>query len=157
MSSSSINCKKDTVTMPFFSNLKKVLNLGASGSDSGSLSGGKKKKAALAHLIRVDQDPELTWEIIGELGDGAFGKVQKVRHREKPEVLAAAKICILESDEELDDFMVEIDILSNVSHRNVIKLYEAYFYQNKLWVRDVIPVTKFISCLFIVSFQPAFI
>ena len=75
------------------------------------------------------------WEIIGELGDGAFGKVHKVRHRQRPDgLLAAGKICALETEDELSDFMVEIDILSEVSHENVIKLYEAYFYQNKLWV-----------------------
>ena len=79
--------------------------------------------------------PPQVWEIIGELGDGAFGKVHKVRHRQRPDgLLAAAKICVLETEDELADFMVEIDILSEVSHENVIKLYEAYFYQDKLWV-----------------------
>ena len=75
------------------------------------------------------------WEIIGDLGDGAFGKVHKVRHRQRPDgLLAAGKICVLETEDELSDFMVEIDILAEVAHDNVIKLYEAYFYQNKLWV-----------------------
>jgi len=79
------------------------------------------------------------------LGDGAFGKVHKVRHRERRlpaiggggggDLLAAAKICVLENDDELDDFVVEINILAEISHENVIKLYEAFFYQNKLWVR----------------------
>ncbi len=50
-------------------------------------------------------------------------------------MLAAAKICVLENDEDLDDFVVEINILAEISHNNVIKLYEAFFYQNKLWVR----------------------
>lgn len=78
------------------------------------------------------------WEIIGELGDGAFGKVHKVRHRQRPDgLLAAAKICVLETEDELADFMVEIDILSEVSHENVIKLFEAYFYQDKLWVSQL--------------------
>lgn len=31
--------------------------------------------------IKMNQDPSLFWETIGELGDGAFGKVYKVRHR----------------------------------------------------------------------------
>ena len=75
------------------------------------------------------------WEIIGDLGDGAFGKVHKVRHRQRPDaLLAAGKICVLETEDELSDFMVEIDILAEVSHDNIIKLYEAYFWENKLWV-----------------------
>ncbi len=120
--------------MPFFSNLKKVLSLGVAGG--GEAGGKKKKSASLAH-IRTDINPESVWEIVGELGDGAFGKVHKVRHRERPELLAAAKICVLENDEELEDFMVEIDILTEISHRNIITLYEAFFHENKLWVRTV--------------------
>ena len=48
--------------------------------------------------------------------------------------LAAAKICELENEDELDDFMVEIDILSELNHENIITLYDAYYYQTKLWV-----------------------
>jgi len=110
--------------MPFFSNLKKVLNLSAGEQ--------KKKKPNFQHVL-LDKDPEEVWEIVGELGDGAFGKVHKVNHREK-EICAAAKICELESEDELTDFMVEIDILSEISHENVIKLYESFYFQNKLWV-----------------------
>ena len=47
---------------------------------------------------------------------------------------AAAKICVLESEEELEDFTVEIDILSEVRHENIIELFEAYYHQDKLWV-----------------------
>ena len=75
----------------------------------------------------------LLW-FVGELGDGAFGKVHKARHRNDRDVYAAAKICNLESDEELEDFTIEIDILSEVSHENVIQLFEAFFHEDKLWV-----------------------
>ena len=30
--------------------------------------------------LRMDVDPNLQWDFIGELGDGAFGKVYKVSH-----------------------------------------------------------------------------
>ena len=114
--------------MPFFSNLKKVLNLGNSGLDS------KKKKQQLFANIRTDVNPEEIWDLIGELGDGAFGKVHKARHRVNRDLFAAAKICVLESEDELEDFTVEIDILTDVTHTNVIELYEAFYYQDKLWV-----------------------
>ena len=76
-------------------------------------------------------------EIVGELGDGAFGKVHKARHRVNRDLYAAAKICVLESEDELEDFTVEIDILTDVSHNNVIELYEAFYHQDKLWVRQI--------------------
>jgi hypothetical protein len=36
--------------------------------------------------------------------------------------------------QELSDFAVEIDILHELSHKNVVQLYDAYFHNNKLWV-----------------------
>lgn len=53
--------------MSFF-NFRKIFKLG-----------GEKKKKQYEHVKR-DLNPEDYWEIIGELGDGAFGKVFKVRH-----------------------------------------------------------------------------
>lgn len=38
----------------------------------------KKKVKQYEHVHR-DIDPNDIWEIVGELGDGAFGKVYKVR------------------------------------------------------------------------------
>lgn len=48
--------------------------------------------------------------------------------------LAAAKMCVLDNEDDLADFTVEIDILSEVRHPNVVELHEAYFIDNKLWV-----------------------
>lgn len=57
--------------MSFLSNLKKAFHFG--GNDA------KKKK--LYNNIKMDCNPEEFWEMIGELGDGAFGKVYKVTVR----------------------------------------------------------------------------
>lgn len=51
--------------MSFF-NFRKIFKLGA-----------EKKKKQYEH-VRRDVNPEEVWEVIGELGDGAFGKVYKV-------------------------------------------------------------------------------
>lgn len=53
--------------MSFF-NFRKIFKLGA-----------EKKKKQYEH-VRRDENPEEVWDIIGELGDGAFGKVFKVGH-----------------------------------------------------------------------------
>ena len=36
------------------------------------------KRKKICHNIRFNENPEEYWTIIGDLGDGAFGKVHKV-------------------------------------------------------------------------------
>lgn len=50
-------------------------------------------------------------------------------------VLAAAKVIETKSEEELEDYMVEIDILASCNHQYIVKLLDAFFYDNKLSVR----------------------
>ncbi|XP_072766768.1 uncharacterized protein Slik [Anoplolepis gracilipes] len=109
--------------MSFLSNLKKAFHFG--GNDA------KKKK--LYNNIKMDCNPEEFWEMVGELGDGAFGKVYKAQHRQSNQ-LAAAKMCALEGEDDLSDFMIEIDILSECKHPNIVELHEAYFIEGKLWM-----------------------
>ena len=52
--------------MPLFSKVKDIFQRGSSA---------KKKK--VYHNVLLD-NPEESWEIVGELGDGAYGKVYKV-------------------------------------------------------------------------------
>ncbi|XP_014290734.1 serine/threonine-protein kinase 10 isoform X1 [Halyomorpha halys] len=109
--------------MSFLSNLKKVLHLG----------GNESKKKKVFNNIRMECDPEEFWDIIGELGDGAFGKVYKAQSK-GTHALAAAKMCLLEGEDDLSDFMIEIDILSECKHENIVQLYEAFFTNSKLWM-----------------------
>lgn len=46
----------------------------------------------------------------------------------------AAKICELKGEDDLDDFTVEIDILTECRHPNIVGLTEAFFFESKLWV-----------------------
>lgn len=94
--------------------------------------GSEKKKKQYEHVKR-DLNPEEFWEIIGELGDGAFGKVYKAQNKET-NVLAAAKVIDTKSEEELEDYMVEIDILASCDHPNIVKLLDAFYYENNLWI-----------------------
>ncbi|XP_060863110.1 serine/threonine-protein kinase 10 isoform X3 [Metopolophium dirhodum] len=109
--------------MSFLSGLKKVLHLGNN----------EAKKKKVFNNIHMDCDVDDFWEMIGELGDGAFGKVYKAQHRETGQ-LAAAKMCILEGEDDLADFMIEIDILAECKHSNIVQLYEAFFVNSKLWM-----------------------
>ncbi|KAE8287599.1 Serine/threonine-protein kinase 10 [Larimichthys crocea] len=92
----------------------------------------KKKVKQYEHVHR-DINPNDLWEIIGELGDGAFGKVYKAKNKETG-ALAAAKQIETKCEEELEDYMVEIDILAKCDHRYIVKLLDAFYHDNTLWI-----------------------
>ncbi|XP_078079112.1 STE20-like serine/threonine-protein kinase isoform X2 [Mustelus asterias] len=94
--------------------------------------GGEKKKKQFEH-VKKDVNPEEVWHIIGELGDGAFGKVYKAQNKQTG-ILAAAKVIETKSEEELEDYIVEIDILASCDHYHIVKLLDAFYYENKLWI-----------------------
>ncbi|CAM4588826.1 serine/threonine-protein kinase 10 isoform X1 [Lepidochelys kempii] len=83
--------------------------------------------------VRRDLDPNAVWEIVGELGDGAFGKVYKAKNKESG-ALAAAKVIETKNDEELEDYMVEIEILATCDHPYIVKLLGAFYHDSKLWI-----------------------
>ncbi|KAL4659733.1 serine/threonine-protein kinase 10 [Arapaima gigas] len=41
---------------------------------------------------------------------------------------------VLSRPEELEDYMVEIDILASCDHRYIVKLLDAFYYDSKLWI-----------------------
>ncbi|OQV14105.1 STE20-like serine/threonine-protein kinase [Hypsibius exemplaris] len=111
--------------MSIFSNFKKIFHIGAVGEV-------ERKKPSHQNVQR-DLNPEDVWTLVGELGDGAFGKVYKAENR-NTKALAAAKVCELKDEDELEDFLTEIDILTSCKHQNIVTLHEAFFYGSKLWM-----------------------
>ncbi|XP_073478164.1 uncharacterized protein [Aquarana catesbeiana] len=95
--------------------------------------GGDKKHVVESPWLTRDNNPEQTWEILSELGDGAYGKVYKVHHKET-EALAAVKILEISSEEALEDHISEINILGQCQHPNVLRLIEADFWDRQLWI-----------------------
>ncbi|KAL5022355.1 hypothetical protein ScPMuIL_001510 [Solemya velum] len=110
--------------MSFLKSFKNIFRIG--GDDAS-------KKKGINPNIKRDIDPFQFWDIIGELGDGAFGKVYKAQHKET-RILAALKQVEIKSEEDLEDFAVEIDILSVCHHKNVVGLHEAFYHDGKLWM-----------------------
>ncbi|XP_067899509.1 serine/threonine-protein kinase 10 isoform X2 [Heterodontus francisci] len=106
-----------------FANFRRILRLSTF----------EKKKCKQYEHVRRDCNPEESWQLIGELGDGAFGKVYKAINKETG-VLAAAKVIEVKSEEELEDYMVEIEILASCDHIYIVKQLDAFFYENKLWI-----------------------
>ncbi|CDS35968.1 STE20 serine:threonine protein kinase [Echinococcus multilocularis] len=109
--------------MSFFGNLLKKLRQGEE----------RLKPKALPSVVVVGSDPSNSWKNIAELGDGAFGKVYKASNIKTGQV-AALKSVDFSSDEEMEDLMVEIDILHECKHPNILQLHEAYVFEKKIWM-----------------------
>uniref|UniRef100_A0A671Q8G9 non-specific serine/threonine protein kinase n=1 Tax=Sinocyclocheilus anshuiensis TaxID=1608454 RepID=A0A671Q8G9_9TELE len=95
--------------------------------------GVEKKRIRHYENLKRDVDPHQTWETLGELGDGAFGKVYKA-HNQTTGDLAAVKVIEVCGEEQLDDFITEIDILASCRHANIISLLDAIFFEGWLWI-----------------------
>lgn len=73
------------------------------------------------------------WKLIRILGDGAFGKVHQAidEHRQQS---AAVKVIEEIVIEELAEHLVEVDILKDCHHENIVHFYEAYLFDKKLYI-----------------------
>ncbi|XP_062870748.1 STE20-like serine/threonine-protein kinase [Trichomycterus rosablanca] len=95
--------------------------------------GVEKKKIQHYEHLRRDVDPQQKWNTLGELGDGAFGKVYKAQNTESG-VLAAAKVIGVHGEDQLQDYIIEINILATCRHSNIIPLLDAIYYEGWLWI-----------------------
>uniref|UniRef100_A0A8C8EAT7 non-specific serine/threonine protein kinase n=1 Tax=Otus sunia TaxID=257818 RepID=A0A8C8EAT7_9STRI len=93
----------------------------------------KKKPPRRYEHVKRDVDPEEAWLVLGELGDGAFGKVFKAQNKVTG-ALAAAKVIETPGEEELEDYVVEIEILACCDHPNITKLLDALYWNGRLWI-----------------------
>ena len=57
-------------------------------------------------------------------------------------VEAALKQVDIADEADIEDHLVEIDILSENRHKNIVALHEAFFFSNRLWVRTRLPCLK---------------
>ncbi|NWS29102.1 STK10 kinase, partial [Polioptila caerulea] len=106
-----------------FANFRRILRLSAF----------EKRRSKEYEHVRRDLDPGEVWEVVGELGDGAFGKVYKAKNKETG-ALAAAKVIETKSEDELEDYMVEIEILATCDHPHIVRLLGAFYWDGKLWI-----------------------
>ncbi|XP_075063455.1 STE20-like serine/threonine-protein kinase [Mixophyes fleayi] len=95
--------------------------------------GKEKKHLVESQWLRRDISPEENWEILTELGNGAFGKVYKAYDKERQK-LAAVKVLEIPSEDALEDHVAEINILGQCQHPNILKLLEAAYWGRQLWI-----------------------
>ncbi|XP_058836629.1 myosin light chain kinase, smooth muscle-like [Topomyia yanbarensis] len=83
--------------------------------------------------LKQDVDPRQQFDILPELGRGTFGTVFLCRER-GTDLELAAKIVPCKKKKERADAIREIDIMSCLHHPRLIQLYDAFDYENKVYV-----------------------
>ena len=73
------------------------------------------------------------YDVIRQLGKGGYGKVYEVKNRKTGEIRACKHLSKL-SIKNLAKFELEINILINTDHPNIIKLYEVFQSQRSLYL-----------------------
>uniref|UniRef100_A0A673L7A4 non-specific serine/threonine protein kinase n=1 Tax=Sinocyclocheilus rhinocerous TaxID=307959 RepID=A0A673L7A4_9TELE len=63
-----------------------------------------------------------------------FLKCYYLAHNQTTGDLAAVKVIEVRGEEQLDDFITEIDILASCRHANIISLLDAIFFEGWLWI-----------------------
>uniref|UniRef100_A0A5S6QJG6 Protein kinase domain-containing protein n=1 Tax=Trichuris muris TaxID=70415 RepID=A0A5S6QJG6_TRIMR len=111
--------------MPFLDVLKSFFKSNGYGADC--------KRSPAYNFIQFGVDPHEVWDVVSDLGDGAFGKVQKVIHKEN-KTFAAAKAIELQNEDDIDEYLVEIEILTQCRHKNIVRLYEVFLWDHSLWL-----------------------
>ena len=110
----------------------------------------KKKRSTLKELSRlaniskdikiknlitlINSKPEDNYKIINKLGKGSFGNVYKVKHKISGEIRAMKIIKNTSVDDKVGvenaKFLKEIQVLKELDHPNIIKIFE-YYVDNK--------------------------
>ncbi|KAL3313038.1 serine threonine kinase 10 [Cichlidogyrus casuarinus] len=91
-------------------------------------------KRQLPDNLKKDVNPDNVWENnLATLGVGAFGTIFKAKRREH-NVLAALKRIDYESDDELEDLLIELEILNLCQHPNILGIIDSFIYDSKIWL-----------------------
>mmetsp|Transcript_59785 Transcript_59785/g.83038 ORF Transcript_59785/g.83038 Transcript_59785/m.83038 type:complete len:439 (+) Transcript_59785:2-1318(+) len=88
--------------------------------------GGKKEECG-----KVIED---VYEILEELGRGAFSVVKKARHKETGEIFAAKVISKKNVQQDLHRLAIEMEVLQTVHHPNIIELKEVFETEEMLYI-----------------------
>ena len=86
-------------------------------------------------IIKKEGSPLNDYEILSELGEGTFGKVFKVRNIHDNKIRAMKQISEYNlSESRKKKLLEEIEILKNMNHIYIIKLYEYYVTEDYIYL-----------------------
>ena len=69
-----------------------------------------------------------------KLGNGSFGKVYKAKENDTEKIVAVKQISINNSEFNYDLILKEINVLSSISHPNIVKYYKYYEENERIYI-----------------------
>jgi serine/threonine protein kinase len=85
----------------------------------------------LNDYLTTKEDPEETFQILEKLGQGTYGSVFKVLHRQSGKIVAAK---ILSAQSDLESLKKEIQMLKDCDSPYIIGYYGSYVKNNSVWI-----------------------
>ena len=107
------------------------------------LSNRSSSKENYSDIFTRDKNPEQTWQLLEAIGEGSFAEVYKSRSKISNQE-AAVKIFQNCTENGLSDSIVEVAIMADCEHENIVKFLEAYYYKTKLWVMCFLYLFQFL-------------
>ncbi|KAG2253707.1 hypothetical protein Bca52824_083843 [Brassica carinata] len=101
-------------------------------SSSPTRRSGKMSTTSLPDCIR--EDPTTKYEFLNELGKGSYGSVYKARDLKTSEIVAIKVISLTEGEEGYEEIRVEIEMLQQCNHPNVVRYLGSYQGEDYLWI-----------------------
>lgn len=77
------------------------------------------------------QAPNAVFDLLEQIGEGAYGSVHRATHRETGYILAIKQVSM---DTDLQDIIKEITMMQNCDCPQVVKYYGSYFKKPELWI-----------------------
>ena len=74
------------------------------------------------------------YDIIGEVGEGAYGIVMKCKNKETGEIVAIKKFKDIEDEIVQKSILREIKVLKSVKHPNIVQLKECFKRKKNLYL-----------------------
>lgn len=85
-------------------------------------------------IMEKKENPSIFYEKIMDLGEGSFGKVYKVRDRTSSSNIVRALKVIQKSNLKEDEIYSEGEVLKDLSHPNIIKIFDVYYYDQSIYL-----------------------
>ena len=98
--------------------------------------------------IKQDQGKMNKYEVLGVVGEGAYGVVLKCRNKNNDELVAIKKFKESEEDEIVRKTTLrEVKMLRMIRHENIVSLKEAFRRKGQLYLVRPLVVVLRLSCI----------